>query len=148
MLVLAVLLISILLFRLIGEFGVDSLDSWQVSTRFGLAVMFFFTASAHFTSMKEDLIAMVPKWVPQPRIMVYFTGVCEILGAIGLLIPSVQKITAIALILLLIALLPANINAARSGITLRGKPPTPLLIRIPMQLLFSFLIWWSAIHST
>jgi uncharacterized membrane protein len=90
---------------------------------------------------------MVPKWVPHPKTMVYFTGVCEILGAIGLLLPSLQKAAAIALILLLIALLPANINAARTAVTLRGKPSTALWLRVPMQILFILLIWWSAILS-
>ncbi|MCI0618010.1 DoxX family protein [bacterium] len=147
MIVLLVLGFSILLFRGIGALGVDALISLQASVRFGLAGMLFFTASAHFTSMRKDLVRMVPKKVPYPEAMVYFTGVCEILGAIGLLLPSFQKIAAVALILLLIALLPANIHASRAGITLRGKPPTSLWLRIPMQALFIVLIWWSAISE-
>src|SRR5438874_1172174 len=41
------------------------------SVRDGLALMLFFTASAHFTPMKEDLIRMTPQWVPWPRAMVF-----------------------------------------------------------------------------
>jgi uncharacterized membrane protein len=145
MLVLAVLVLSVLFFRAMGALGADSLASWSVATRYGLAVMLFFTASAHFTSMKEDLIRMVPSWVPFPRAMVSFTGVCEILGAIGLLFPSLQHAAGVALIVLLVALLPGNIHAVRSQVTLRGKPPTPLWLRVPMQLLFILLIWWSAL---
>jgi uncharacterized membrane protein len=145
MLILIVLGTAILVFRLLGVLGVQYFDSWVISTRFGLAVMLFFTASAHFTSMKADLIRMVPKWVPYPEPMVYFTGVCEILGAIGLLLPAVQKFAAAALILLFVALLPANIHAARAGVTLRGKPATKLWLRIPMQILFILLVYWSAI---
>jgi uncharacterized membrane protein len=141
MIVLLVLGLSILFFRGIGALGVDALASWHDSTRFGLAVMLFFTASAHFTSMRKDLVRMVPRSVPHPETMVYFTGVCEILGAIGLLLPPLQKVAAVALILLLIALLPANIHAARTGVTLRGKPATSLWLRIPMQVLFILLIW-------
>ncbi|PWT90727.1 MAG: hypothetical protein C5B54_06625 [Acidobacteria bacterium] len=145
MIVLAVLGIAILVFRGLGFAGIESLASWEVSTRFGLGVMFLFTATAHFTSMKKDLERMIPSWVLYPRAMVYFTGVCEILGAMGLFIPSLQMIAGIGLIIFLIAVLPANINAARTGSTLRGNPPTPLALRIPMQILFILLIWWSAI---
>src|SRR5690349_18949005 len=103
MIVLFVLLISILVFRGVGELGVPLFASWQTAARFGLAVMLLFTASARFTRMKEDLIRMVPPRIPNPRAMVYFTGVCEILGAIGLTIPSLSKLTGITLIIFFIA---------------------------------------------
>jgi uncharacterized membrane protein len=113
-----------------------------VAARDGFAVMLLFTASAHFTSMKEDLIRMTPPWVPWPRAMVFFTGLCELAGAIGLVIPTTRRAAAIALILFFIAVLPANIHAARAGVTLRGRPPTPLWLRLPMQMLFIALAWW------
>ena len=93
--------------------------------------------------MKEDLIRMTPQWVPRPRAMVSFTGLCELAGAIGLVIPATQRAAGIALILFFMAVLPANIHAARAGITLRGRPATPLWLRIPMQVLFIFFVWWS-----
>lgn len=80
-------------------------------------------------------------------LMVTFTGICEILGAIGLLVPRTRKIAAIALIVFLIAVLPANIHAAQAGATLRGQPPTPLVPRILLQLLFIGLVWWSGIYA-
>jgi uncharacterized membrane protein len=44
--------------------------------------------------------------------------------------------------LMLVALFPANVSAARRGLTLRGKPVTPLAIRLPIQLLFlAFCLW-------
>jgi uncharacterized membrane protein len=47
------------------------------------------------------------------------------------------------LIVLLIGMFVANVNAARKGVTLRGKPATPLWVRTPMQALFIALLWWS-----
>ena len=47
-----------------------------------------------------------------------------------------------ALIVFFIAVFPANARAARSGVTLRGKPATALWVRAPMQFLFIFLAWW------
>jgi uncharacterized membrane protein len=136
MLVLLILVASILGFRGLGFAGVSALASWPAAARDGLAVMLLFTSSAHFTPMKEDLIRMTPRWVPRPRAMVFFTGLCEIAGAIGLVIPTTRRAAGIALILFFIAVLPANIQAARAQITLRGHPSAPLWLRLPMQILF------------
>jgi hypothetical protein len=38
----------------------------------------------------------------------------------------------------------ANVNAALKGMTLAGKPVTPLWLRTPMQILFIGLIWWAS----
>ena len=148
MIVLAVLLGSVLAARGLGAVGLDALNSWPAATRAGLAVMLCFTASAHFTSMKEDLIRMVPPWIRNPRGIVLFTGLCEILGGIGLLVPATRTAAAVALIVFFIAVFPANVRADRERVTLRGKPATPLWLRAPMQLLFILLTWWSGIQSS
>jgi uncharacterized membrane protein len=143
MLVLIVLVASILIFRGLGFLGAPAFASWSADVRDGLAVMLLFTGSAHFAPTKEDLIRMTPQWVPRPRAMVFFTGLCEIAGAIGLVIPETRRAASLALILFFIAVLPANIHAARAGVTLRGRPATPLWLRVPMQILFIVLAWWS-----
>jgi uncharacterized membrane protein len=107
--------------------------------------MFLFTATAHFTPMKEDLVRMVPLSFPNPRALVFATGVLEILGAIGLLVPATRRLAAWGLALMLLALFPANVSAARRGLTLRGKPATPLAIRLPIQLLFLAVTLWVAL---
>jgi uncharacterized membrane protein len=109
--------------------------------------MLFFTAAAHFNSMRPDMVAMVPPSVPAPEFMVTFTGICEILGAIGLLLPRTRRVAAVALIVFLLAVLPANIHAAQSGVLLRGAPPTPLIPRVALQLLFIALLWWSGVRA-
>jgi uncharacterized membrane protein len=76
--------------------------------------------------------------------LVYFTGVCEIAGAVGLLLLEFRRAAAYALIAFFLAVLPANIHAARAGVTLRGKPTTRLWLRIPMQVLFIAVAFWSA----
>ena len=145
MIVLGVLLASLLLFTGLGVLGVDVFSTWQVSAAWALAVMFLFTASVHFTKTKEDLIAMVPKAFPNPRFLVYLTGVLEVLGAIGLLVPATRTLAGLGLVLLLVAMFPANVNAARKGIPLRGKLPTSLGLRLPMQLLFIGMTLWVAL---
>jgi uncharacterized membrane protein len=75
--------------------------------------------------------------------MVTFTGVCEILGAIGLLVPQTRRLAAAALVVFLIAVLPANIHAARAEVTIGGAAATPLLPRIAIQAIFIALVWWA-----
>lgn len=50
--------------------------------------------------------------------------------------------SGVCLTLLLIAMFCANVNAALNNVTLLGKPPTPLWLRTPMQIMFIALIWW------
>jgi uncharacterized membrane protein len=137
-----------LLARLAAQFGMAALRDWRAATRVGLAVMLCFTAAAHFNSMREDLVRMVPPGVPHPELMVTFTGVCEVLGAIGLLIPRTRRLAAIALIVFFIAILPANIHAARAGLTIGGAAVTPLVPRVALQVLFILLVWWSGVRHT
>ena len=143
MLVLIVLLAAWLVFRAIGSAGVHVLASWQHSALYALAVMFVFTATAHFNKMKHDLAQMIPSSFPQPLLIVYITGVLELLGAAGLMLPPFRRLAGICLIALLVGMFIANVNAAQRGVTLRGKPPTPLWLRAPMQILFIALLWWT-----
>jgi uncharacterized membrane protein len=106
---------------------------WLTALRMGLAGMFFLTASAHWGRRRADLVRMVPKNFPHPEFLVTLTGICEILGAIGLLVPPLVRWAAIGLTLLLIAVFPANVRAARDGITIGGKPATPLPSRSLIQ---------------
>jgi len=143
MLVLMVLLVSWAAFRAIGAAGVQALSSWQDSARYALVVMFVFTSTAHFNKMKHDLGRMIPAFFPRPLLLVYITGVLELLGAAGLLLPQFRRLAGICLIALLVGMFVANVNAAQNGVSLRGKPPTPLWLRAPMQVLFIVLLWWS-----
>ena len=142
MVVLVVLAASLLVFRGVGALGVGALASWKDATRYALAVLFLFTASAHFTSMRHDLARMVPAGVPYPEAVILFTGVCEILGAIGLLVPRLRRVAGLCLILFLLAVFPANVKAAREQVSLGGRPATALALRLPMQVLLIGLTWW------
>ncbi|HZR67223.1 MAG TPA: DoxX family protein [Terriglobales bacterium] len=143
MAVLFVLLASWLILRGIGALGVGALATWQHSAVYALAVMFVFTASAHFNKMKQDLARMIPPVFPKPLLIVYVTGVLELFGALGLLLPQFRRLAAICLAIMLVGLFVANINAALKGVTLRGKPATALWLRTPMQLFFICLLIWS-----
>ena len=108
--------------------------------------MFLVTASAHFTGMKHDLAAMIPAPLPNDLSIISLTGVFEIAGAFGLLVPKTRRLAGIGLLLLLVAMFPANVNAALNGLPLGGQAATPLWLRAPMQLLFLAMVWWTAVR--
>jgi uncharacterized membrane protein len=145
--VLLVLGISFIILRGLGLLGVKWLSSWKDAGRGAIAIMFLFTGASHFTEMKHDYVAMIPESLPRGLWVVYLTGVMEIAGAIGLLIPRFRRMAAICLVLLLLAMFPANVNAALNGIPLRGRAPTSLWLRVPMQLLFIWMLWWTSIKK-
>jgi uncharacterized membrane protein len=95
--------------------GVHALGGWHTPLRFALAGMFLLTASAHWGKRRPDLVRMVPPGFPRPDLLVTLTGVLELLGAVGLLLPRLAPLAAGGLSLLLLALFPANVHAARSA---------------------------------
>ncbi len=144
MVVLLIFVFSCVVFQGIGFAGVPTFGTWQACARDALSLMLVFTGVSHFTFMKEDFVRMMPPSIPWPRTLIHFTGICEIAGAVGLLLPEFRRVAAYALIAFFLAVLPANIHAARAGVTLRGKPATSLWLRIPMQILFIAIAFWSA----
>jgi uncharacterized membrane protein len=140
----------VLLLLLVGPYLILSLlgklapNLWIASAkraRVGLSLFFIFTSIAHFRRT-EQMAAMVPPVVPYRLALIYLTGAFELLGAIGVWIPRLTKVTGLLLILMLIGLLPANIYSAIHRVDFGGHAAGPmyLLVRIPFQL---FAIWWT-----
>ncbi|MCQ4208779.1 DoxX family protein [Streptomyces longispororuber] len=103
--------------RVAGLAGIDVLNAWQPALRVGLAAMFLLTAFAHFyPKLRADLIGMVPPALPRPGLLVTLTGILELAGAVGVLVPATKRLAAICLVALLIAMFPANVSAARRGV--------------------------------
>ncbi|MFC4148386.1 DoxX family membrane protein [Micromonospora mangrovi] len=130
------LLAGTALARIAGLLGVDALDGWHPALRIGLASMFVLTGLAHFRSRRRDLIAMVPPALPRPDLLVTLTGVLELGGALALLAPATARWAAAGLALLMLAMFPANVSAARRRLTLAGRPVTPLGVRTVLQIVF------------
>jgi uncharacterized membrane protein len=142
-----VLVASLIILRGLGLLGVKRLSSWRGAGRGALVVMFLFTGTSHFTSMKYDFAAMIPDPLPDGLWVIYLTGVFEIAGAIGLLLPRTRRLAGICLVLLLVAMFSANVNAALNEIPLGGQDPTPLWLRTPMQILYIGMVWWTSVKA-
>ena len=118
------------------------------AARIAMSVMLIFTSTGHF-AYTHGMTMMMPDFIPFKTQIVYFTGVIEILAAIGLHILRLRVLTAWLLILFFMLLLPANINAAIKHVdfqkgTLGGQGTNYLWFRVPLQILF---IVWTYISS-
>ena len=161
MIILYVLLPSILVFELLRQLVLRRLllgkllvnqpsvqrltpliKQWQFgdSLRFSLVVLFIVLGLSHFSVLKHDMLAMLPPGVPKSMWVIYLTGVFEIAGGVGLLIGRTRLAASYCLMLLLVCVSPANIYAALNDIPFNGRAATPLLIRVPLQLLVLSLL--------
>lgn len=126
MVVFLTLLLGSVAARTIGLFGVDYLNSWPQAIAVGLAAMFALTGVVHFVNpLRRDMIAIVPPRLPAPALLVTITGVLELAGAVGLLYPPTRIAAAVCLFLLLLAMFPANVYAARMP-----NPPESMTSRL------------------
>jgi uncharacterized membrane protein len=123
------LLVGSAVARIVGRLGVNYVDSWPAAIAVGLAAMFLLTGIAHFAPpMRRDLIAIVPPRLPAPGLLVSVTGVLELLGAAGLLVPATRVAAAACLLLLMLAMFPANLYAARMP-----DPPKSMTTRLSLR---------------
>jgi len=129
MAVLVTLVLGSALTRLVGALGVDYLDGWIPATAVGLAAMFALTGVAHFVSpLRDDMIAIVPPRLRAPALLVTVTGALELVGAAGLLVPATRPVAALCLLVLMLAMFPANVHAARMP-----NPPKSMNSRLPVR---------------
>ncbi|GAB3962371.1 DoxX family protein [Spirosoma harenae] len=102
------------------------------------ALLYMIAGANHFLNPKMYL-AIMPPYVPAHPLMVSLSGIAEIVLGIGLLFPATRSLSAWGLILLLIAVFPANIYMATSN-RFRRFPAWLRWARLPLQ---AVLIWWA-----
>ena len=102
-----------------------------------LAAFFMTTGVAHFVNA-QSFENITPDYLPAHLALVLISGAAEFAGGLGLLLSRTRHAAGIGLILLLIAVFPANIGMALNAED--HSIPEPLLwARLPLQPL---LIWW------
>lgn len=88
--------------------------------------------------------AMMPAALPWHLALVYVSGVAEIAGGVGLLVPATRRLAAWGLVALLVAVFPANVNMAIHHLPLgaRAVPSWALWARLPLQVVLIAWAWW------
>jgi len=99
-----------------------------------LIVALFFACGgiAHFI-FTDFFVMSMPAYLPWHRDLVYISGIFELLGAAGMLVPETRKASAYALIVLCVAVFPANINMAINAKDYADAPAFFLYLRLPFQ---------------
>jgi uncharacterized membrane protein len=112
-----------------------------------VALALFFTAAGINHSLHPAVYAgIVPPWLPAPTLLVRVSGIFEILGGIGVLVPTTRRFSGAGLIALLVAVFPANVQMAQHPELYTDiAPATALYIRLPLQLVLIAWVWWLCI---
>lgn len=105
-------------------------------------IWFMFGGIGHFV-FTTFFVNIVPPYIPYAYMVVMVSGVFEILGAVGLLIPTLRQWAGYGLILLTLCVTPANIHMWQNPEQFADIPPALLSIRLVIQVLLIMLIWWS-----
>ncbi|MBD1870661.1 DoxX family membrane protein [Cyanobacteria bacterium FACHB-471] len=111
--------------------------------RIFLAIAMVVIGIKHFTD-PAPFVSIVPSSLPHPLALVYGSGFFEILGGAGLLIPQFSRAAAWILVILFIAVFPANLYQAMHNIPVPALPNDPPLIwlRLPFQILLVVWAGW------
>jgi uncharacterized membrane protein len=109
--------------------------------RFAMAIMLGFTGAAHFIKTQE-MVQMIPVFLPYKTLFVYATGLLEIAAAAVLLFQRWAVSASVVLIIFFVLILPANIIGSLKRVELGGMENGPmyLFFRIPLQI---FFICWT-----
>jgi uncharacterized membrane protein len=104
-----------------------------------LAVFFIGSGVNHFV-IPDTYKQIVPPGWGDPAMLVQVSGVAEIAGGVGVLVPRTRRLSGIGLIALLAAVFPANLYMARNPAKFKKIPAWALYARLPLQPL---AMWWA-----
>jgi uncharacterized membrane protein len=125
---------------LAGAAGTEAGLKSRAIFRLVLALFFIGAGVMHFLK-PEFYLTIMPAVLPHPLALVYISGVFEILGGVGVMIPATRRWAGYGLIALLIAVFPANIKMfhdhLHEGFSLFT---VGLFLRLPLQIVLIVIV--------
>lgn len=115
---------------------------WRMLGRVVVVVWFLLGGIGHFV-LTKTFVSVVPPYIPFPLEMVYFTGVCEIAGALGVLYKPTRHIAGWCLIALTLCVTPVHIQMLVESNKYASLGPAVLWGRLLFQPLLLWIIWAS-----
>lgn len=108
-----------------------------------------FAGAIHFFN-PEPFVKIVPAFLPKPELLVSISGFFEIIGGLGIILSRTRKFASWGLIVLYLAVFPANINMAVNDIHLSENGVDNLVywLRLPLQFALIYWAWWVGIKKT
>jgi uncharacterized membrane protein len=110
-------------------------------SRLLLAAFFIASGLNHFRSPRFYERIMPPSLKGEAKRLVELSGVAEVAGGVGVLLPWTRRLSGSGLIALLAAVFPANLYMAREPQRFRKIPPWALYVRLPLQPLMMLWAW-------
>ncbi len=108
-----------------------------------LALFFMAAGISHFLN-SDVYVAIMPPYLPAHLELVYFSGLLEILGGIGVALSPTRQWAGYGLIILLMAVFPANLYMAMNPDKFVDiLPAWSLYARLPIQFLLIGWTWWA-----
>ncbi len=143
LIILAILLVPFFAYRFLG--GEEAGKSGAV---IGLGIAFVFFGLGHFIKT-DEMVQMLPPFVPYKTVLVYFTGFLELGLGMLLLFSKSRKVVGLLCIAVFILFFPANIYAAMNYVGMGGHSwgPVYLFIRVPLQLILISCTYWFVVKE-
>lgn len=116
---------------------------WSGPVSRGLLAMLFATSAVlHFT-LPTQYANVIPPWLPAHGLLVLMSGIAELAGALGLLWRPLRRSAGLGLLLLCVAVFPANVQMWLDAIAAHKAfwIEAALLLRLPLQLPLMAWIW-------
>lgn len=114
--------------------------SWRIVSAPLCTILFVFVGILHFAKTPVFLRIMPPQ-IPFPLELVYISGVVEILAGLGLLWKSTKPASVMILVMLLVAVFPANVHMAMNPGQFPEIPIWVLYVRLPFQAVLALWVW-------
>lgn len=107
-------------------------------------IVFYIAAGINHFWHQELYLQIMPSCLPRPEAIVILSGICEILFAFLLLFQSTRQWAAWCIILLLIAVFPANIQMMINYWNEANSKLWIAIVRLPLQIV---LVWWAYLFT-
>ena len=107
--------------------------------------VFYVVAGANHFANTDFYLPMMPPCLPNQRGLVYLSGLAEIVLGIAVLVPTTRRLAAWGIVLLLIAIFPANVHIALDDVPLFGATHGLGIwnwVRLPLQGVLIAWAWW------
>jgi uncharacterized membrane protein len=124
------------------------LGRYKRPLRYVMGVLYVVAGTMHFV-VPQVYVQVVPPSLPRPLALVYLSGIAEIVLGLGVLVPRTRRLAAWGLVLLLLAVFPANVYMATHDVVLEGVPEwasepsdAATWARLPFQGVLLLWAWW------
>lgn len=119
----------------------NRIDRPRFVLRWLLIATYLLAGGLHLLAPRPFL-SIVPGWVPFPTQVVLVTGLCELAGAVGLMVPRWRRLAAIMLAVYAVCVFPANIKHAIDGLAY-GRNQLGAAYHVPRLLFQPVIVWWT-----